>query len=91
MQRPRAAALFTDGQRNSAATGATETEGDVLEIPFVTALLIVNDQVTVFQTDFIEVLPIEAGQAQAVEPIKAGKQSGLRGVGACRRRGGLGW
>jgi len=58
-----------------AAARPSKAEGDVLEIPFVAALLVVNDKVSVLQTDFVEVLSVKAGQAQAVEPIKAGKQS----------------
>ena len=52
-----------------------KAEADVFEIPFVAALLIVDDEVAVLQTDFVEVLPVKPGQAQAVEPVEAGKQS----------------
>src|ERR1700681_5084726 len=72
------AALFAYAQRHAAAAGPAKTEGDVLEIPFVAALLVVDDQVSVLQTDFIEVLSVQAGQAQAVEPIEPGKQSARR-------------
>src|SRR5437879_9595956 len=84
------ATLFAYAQRHAAAAGPAKTEGDVLEIPFVAALLIVDDQVSVLQTNFIEVLSVESGQAQAVEPIEAGKQSAGRiaiiGDRCCRSR-----
>src|ERR1700742_4626228 len=84
-------ALFTDTERHAAAAWPTKAERNVFEIPLVAALLIVNDQVSVLQADFVEVLSVEAGQAQAVEPIKTGKQSARRitAIRRCRGRGGL--
>ena len=69
------AAFFAYLQRHPAATRPAKTEADVLEIPFVAALLIVDDQISVLQADFIEVLSVEPGQAQAVEPVEPGKQA----------------
>ena len=86
-QRPCMAALFADAERHPAAARPPEAEGDVLEIPFVAALLIVDGQDSVLQTNFIEVLAIKAGQAQAVEPVEAGKQSGWRVGNWCGRAG----
>jgi hypothetical protein len=72
------AAFFADLQRHPAATRPAKTEADILEIPFVAALLIVDDQISVLQPDFVEVLSVEPGQAQAVEPVEPGKQSAGR-------------
>ena len=79
-------------QRHPAAARPAKTEADVLEIPFVAALLIVDDQVSVLQADFIEVLSVEPGQAQAVEPVEPGKQSAGRiaATGSRWRGSGLG-
>src|ERR1035437_6627939 len=90
------ATLFANAQRHPAAAGPAKTEGDVFEVPFVAALLIVDNKVSVLQTDFIEVLSVKSGQAQAVEPIEAGEQTASRiavigdlqhGLSAGRRRG----
>src|ERR1700694_5927529 len=82
------AALFAYAQRHAAAAGPAKTEGDVLEIPFVAALLIVDDHVSVLQPDFVEVLSVKSGQAQAVEPIEAGQKPAWRiGTRGGRRRG----
>ena len=89
-KRPGMAALLAEAQRYATAAGSTKAEGDVLEIPFIAALLIINDQVAVLQTDFVEILPVEPGQAQAVEPVKASQQPARRvpAVGSrWRRRG----
>src|SRR5467141_3013982 len=72
------AALFAYTQRPPAAARPAKSEGDIFEIPFVAALLIVDDQVSVLQADFIEVLSVEPGQAQAVEPVEPGKQAAGR-------------
>ena len=77
-KRPGMATFFAYLQRHPAAARPAKTEADILEIPFVAALLIINDQVSVLQTDFVEVLSIEPGQAQAVEPVEPGKQSAGR-------------
>src|SRR3979490_1893331 len=69
------APLFAHAQRHPAAARAAQTKRDILEIPFVAALLIVDNQVSVLQPDFIEVLSVEPRQAEAVEPIKSGEQS----------------
>ena len=79
-------ALFADAERHAAAARPAKAEADILEVPFVAALLIVDDQVAVLQTDLVEVLAVEPGQAQAVEPVEPGEQSVLRRVG--RRRAG---
>src|SRR6476659_3903570 len=88
-------ALFTHTQRHPAAARPAKAQGNVFEIPFVAALLIVDDQVAVLQTDFVEVLAVEPGQAQAVEPIEAGEQSAgltvIRGLGRRARCGALRW
>ena len=86
-KRPGMAALLADAQRHAAAARPAKTQGDVLEIPFVAALLIVDDQPSVFQTDLVEVLSVESGQAEAVEPVEAGKQSALRAIGGGRGLG----
>jgi hypothetical protein len=89
-KRPRMAALFAHAQRHPAAAGPAKAERDVVEIPFVAALLIVDDKVSVLQTDLVEVLPVKSGQAQAIEPIEAGKQSAWRvaAIGSgCHRTG----
>src|ERR1019366_6108081 len=95
-KRPGTATLFANAQRPPATARPAKTEGDVLEIPFVAALLIVDNKVSVLQTDFIEILSVKPGQAQAVEPIEARKQTASRiavigdlqhGLGAGRRRG----
>src|SRR4029077_2236998 len=82
--RPWMRALFAQAQRDAAAARPAQAQADILEIPFIAALLIVDDQVAVLQADLVEILPIEAGQAQAVEPIEAGEQSVL--CTAVRRR-----
>ena len=46
--------------------------------PLVAALLVVDDQIAVLQADLVEILAVETGQAQAVEPVEAGEQSVLR-------------
>ena len=76
-KRPGVASLFADAQRHPAAVRPAKTERNVFEIPFVAALLVVDDQASVLQTDLIEILSIQSGQAEAVEPIEAGKQSVL--------------
>ena len=81
-------ALFAETQGHPAGAWPPQAEADVIERPFVAALLIVNDQIAVLQTDFVEVLSVETRQAQAVEPIEARQQSVLRG--ACGRRCGCG-
>ena len=80
-QRPGVAALLAHAQRHTAAARPAQTEADVFEIPFVAALLIVDDEIAVLQTDFVEVLSVKSGQAQTVEPVEAGKQSALRILG----------
>ena len=45
------------------------------------ALLIVDDQIAVLQADLVEVLAVETGQAEAVEPVETGEQPA-----GCRRR-----
>lgn len=60
-----------------------QAERDVLKRPFAAALLIVDDQIAVLETDLVEVLAVEAGQAQAVEPVEALKNSTLRGRLSC--------
>ena len=72
------AAIFPDTERNPAAMRAAKAEADVFELPFVATLLIVNNEVAVLQADFVEVLPVQPGQAQAVEPVEAGQQSARR-------------
>ena len=89
-QRPGIVAFFTDAQRHPAGARPPKTESDVFEIPFVAALLIVNDKVSVLQTDFVEVLSVQSGQAQTVEPIEAGKQAALGAIGTRWRSGGWG-
>ena len=74
-KRPGMATFFAYLQRHPAAARPAKTEADILEIPFVAALLIVDDQISVLQADFIEVLSVEPGQAQAVEPVEPGKQA----------------
>ena len=69
------ATFFAYLQRHPAAARPAKTEADILEIPFVAALLIVDNQISVLQADFIEVLSVEPGQAQAVEPVEPGKQA----------------
>ena len=78
-------ALFAETQGHPAGAWPPQAEADVIERPFVAALLIVDDQIAVLQTDFVEVLSVETRQAQAVEPIEARQQSVLRA--ACGRRG----
>src|ERR1700753_3683652 len=65
-QRPGRGPLLADGQRHAAAARPAQADGDVVEIPFVAALLVVDDQLAVLQTDFVEVLSVEPGEAQAV-------------------------
>src|SRR5260370_9688013 len=85
-------ASFTSyARRHPAATRPAKTQGDVVELPFVAALLVVDNQVAVLQTDFIEILSVQSGQAQAVEPIETGEQSarGIAVIGKPYRR--TGW
>src|SRR3954453_21270347 len=82
-------ALFAEAQRHAATAGPPQAEADIFERPFVAALLIVDDEVPVLQADLVEVLAVEPGQAQAVDPVEAGKQSALRAFGS--RRSGTGW
>ena len=72
------AAIFADTQRNAAAIGRRRLRLIFSKLPFVAALLIVDNEVAVLQTDLIEVLPVQPGQAQAVEPVEAGQQSARR-------------
>ena len=87
-KRPGAAALFAETERYPAAARPAQAEADILERPFVAALLVVDNEVAVLQADLVEVLPVEPGQAQAVEPVEAGEQSALPAIGS--RRGGRG-
>ena len=87
-KRPGAAALLAETERHPAAARPAQAEADILERPFVAALLVVDDEVAVLQADLVEVLPVEPGQAQAVEPVEAGEQTALRAIGS--RRGGRG-
>src|SRR5471032_588317 len=87
--------FLTDAERHASRARPTQAEADVLEGPFVAALLIVDDQDAVLQADFIEVLSVKTGQAEAVEPIEAGQQSACgsngRDRGGLRDRAGLIW
>jgi hypothetical protein len=76
-------------QRHAATARPAKAEADIVKGPFVAALLIVNDKIAVLQTDLVEVLSVEAGQAQAVEPVETRKQSVLRRLGSSRS--GAGW
>src|SRR5262249_46663938 len=72
----------------AAAARPSQAETDILKIPFVAALLIVDDQVAVLQSDLIEILTVEPGQAQTVEPVEAGEQSARGRIRcSCGRRG----
>ncbi len=77
-QRPRMGALLAETERHPACARPPQAEADVIERPFVAALLIVDDQIAILQADFVEVLSVETGQAQAVEPVETGQQSVLR-------------
>src|SRR6478609_1945321 len=78
------AALFADAQRYAATSWPAQADGDVVEIPFVATLLVVDDQPAVLQADFTEILSAEPGQAQTVEPVEASQHS--VGHGALIRR-----
>jgi len=84
-KRPRMPAFFADAQRHPSGARPAQAEADILERPFVAALLIVDDQDAVLQADFVEVLSVEPGEAQAVQPIETGQQSarGRRGRADC--------
>src|SRR5665213_4580511 len=83
------AALFANAERYSAGARPAKTKADVLEIPFVAAILVVDDQDPVLQANFVEILAIKSRQAQAVQPVEARQQSALR-VGNRRGRAGFG-
>ncbi len=91
-QRPRARALLAEAERDAATARPAQAERDVLKAPFAAALLIVDDQIAVLQTDLVEVLAVEPGHAQTVEPVEAlknatrgsGLGSGLGCVRTCR-------
>ncbi|MBA7481600.1 hypothetical protein ES707_17074 [subsurface metagenome] len=92
LQRPRLCALFAEAQRDAAAARTPQAQAYVLERPFVAALLVVDDKVAVLQADFVEVLSVETGEAETVEPVEAGENAGLcavrcgRSRATCRRR-----
>src|SRR6202008_360689 len=73
-QRPGVAALFADAQCDPAAARSAQAEADVLKIPFVAALLVLDDEPSVLQADLIEILAVEPGEAEAIEPLKPRKQ-----------------
>src|SRR6185437_14683950 len=52
-KRPCMTAIFANAEGNAAATRAAKAEADVFELPFVAALLIVDNEVAVLQTDFV--------------------------------------
>ena len=87
-------ALLAEAERDAATARPAQAEADVLKGPFAAALLIVDDQVAVLQTDLVEVLAVEAGHAQTVEPVEALKNaarwprlgSGLRCVAGLQAR-----
>ena len=79
--------LLADAQRDAAVARTAQAERDVLEGPAIAALLVVDDQIAVLQTDLVEVLAVEPGQAQAVEPVEAGEQAGKRFLAVGRRAG----
>src|SRR5215831_7219632 len=66
-----------------------QAQADVLERKLVAALLVVDDKRAVLQADLVEVLAVEAGQAEAVEPIEPRKQSAGRSARGLCRCGGL--
>ena len=84
-QRPRPRALLAEAERDAATARPAQAERDVLKRPFVAALLVVDDQIAVLQADLVEVLAVETGQAQTVEPVEARQavRSVLSGVAAC--------
>ena len=83
-QRPRLCAFFAEAQRDTAIARAAQAEADIVEGPFVAALLVVDDEIAVLQADLDEVLSVEAGEAEAVEPVEAGEDPALGGVSGRR-------
>ena len=84
-QRPRIGALLAEPNRDPAAAWPAHAEADIFKRPFVAALLVVDDEIAVLEADLVQVLAVEPGQAEAVEPVEAGQQSVLRWVGGRRR------
>src|SRR5262249_12578376 len=78
LQRPRLGALFAEADRATTAARAAEAQADIFKRPFVAALLVVDEKVAVLQTDLIEVLSVETGEAETVEPVEPGQNTGLR-------------
>ena len=83
LERPWTRTLLAKAHCNPTAARPAHAEADIFECPFVAALLVVDDEIAVLEADLVEVLPIEASQAEAVEPVEAGQQSVRRRV---RRR-----
>ena len=71
---------------------AAKAQADIVKAPQVAALLIVDHQSPVFQTDLIEILPVEPCKAETIEPVQPRQQSAdvVTVIGDCRRGVGLG-
>src|ERR1700760_69750 len=73
--RPGVRALLAETERRAAGARSAQAEIYVLKIPFVAALLVVDDKHAVLQADLVEVLSVETGEAETVEPVEAGEQT----------------
>src|SRR5581483_2837644 len=93
-QRPGTRTVLAEAESHAAAERPAQAEADVLKIPFVAALLLIDDQTAVLQTDLVEILPVEPGEAQAVQPVETRQDTAiaaaLRSHGWHRRNHGRG-
>src|SRR4029453_1949100 len=91
LQRPRLCAVFAEAERHTAGARAAQAQADIFKRPFVAALLVIDQQIAVLQTDLVEVLSVEAGEAETVEPVETSQDSAL-GIRCGRGRyAGRGW
>ena len=87
-ERPRRLASLAKTHRDAARMRAAQVQRDVVEGRGVAALLVVDHQRAVLEADLVEVLAVQSGQAEAVEPLQPGEEAaGRRFLGRRNRRG----